>query len=209
VAADLTALKPRPTRVSFTYAIGVPAALILVIGLGWEVLGRHVGSSRTPGALLARVAGGNPVGSSNVTPVEQPIIAVLPFKNLSVEPDSDYFVDGLTDEIIRNLAVIQGLRVRSQTSSFYFKDKPRNLRDVGEQLGANLVVEGSVLRSGNTLRINAQLIQVAGDIPLWSERFDRELKDVFVVQDEIAGDRQQASTDVGPGTATADTNLEA
>ena len=134
---------------SFTYAIGVAAAIVLVMGLGWEVIGRQVGSSRTPGALLARVAGRNPVGASNVTPVEQPIIAVLPFKNLSVEPESDYFVDGLTDEIIRNLAVIQGLQVRSRTSSFAFKDKPRNLRDVGEQLGANLIVEGSVLRSGS------------------------------------------------------------
>jgi len=76
--------------------------------------------------------------------------------------------------------------VRSRTSSFAFKDKPRNLRDVGAQLGANLVVEGSVMRSGNTLRINAQLIQVAGDVPLWSERFDRELKDVFAIQDEIS-----------------------
>ena len=209
-AADLTALKPRPTLVSFTYAMGAAAALILVMGFGWEVLGRQVGSSRTPSALLARVAGGNPVGASNVTPLEQPIIAVLPFKNLSVEPESDYFVDGLTDEIIRNLAVIQGLRVRSQTSSFYFKDKPRNLRDVGEQLGANLVVEGSVLRSGNTLRINAQLIQVAGDIPLWSERFDRELKDVFVVQDEISrAIVNKLRLTLGRGQRRYDTNVEA
>jgi TolB-like protein/Tfp pilus assembly protein PilF/tRNA A-37 threonylcarbamoyl transferase component Bud32 len=210
VAADLMALKPRPTLVSFTYAMGVAAALILVIGLGWEVLGRHVGSSRTPGALLARVAGGNPVGASNVTPVEQPIIAVLPFKNLSVEPGSEYFVDGLTDEIIRILAVIQGLQVRSQTSSFTFKDKPRNLRDVGEQLGANLVVEGSVLRSGNTLRINAQLIQVAGDRPLWSARFDRELKDVFVVQDEISrAIVNELRLTLGRGQRRYDTNVEA
>ena len=76
--------------------------------------------------------------------------------------------------------------MRSRTSSFSFRDKPRNLREVGEQLGANLVVEGSVLRSGNRLRINAQIVQVAGDVPLWSERFDRELKDVFAIQDEIS-----------------------
>ena len=101
----------------------------------------------------------------NVSPAERPVIAVLPLKNLSAEPDSDYFVDGLTDEIIRNLAVIKGLEVRSRTSSFAFKDKPRNLRDVGEQLGVNLVVEGSIMRSGSKLRINAQLVQVAGDVP--------------------------------------------
>ena len=74
-------------------------------------------------------------------------------------------MDGLTDELIRNLAVIDGLQVRSSTSSFIFKDRPRNLRDVAEQLGVNLVVEGSVLRSGNNLRVNAQLIQVAGTPP--------------------------------------------
>ena len=210
LAADLTALKPRPTFVSSTYAMGVAAALILVMALGWELLGRQVGSSRTPVALLARIGGWNAVGASNLSPVGQPVIAVLPFKNLSVEPESEYFVDGLTDEIIRNLAVIQGLRVRSRTSSFTFKDKPRNLRDVGEQLGANLVVEGSVLRSGNTLRINAQLIQVAGDIPLWSERFDRELKDVFVVQDEISrAIVNKLRLTLGRGQRRYDTNLDA
>jgi TolB-like protein len=211
LAADLTALKPRPTLVSLTYAMGVAAALVLVVGLGWEVLGRQVGSSRTPGALLARVAGRNSVGASNVTPIEQePIIAVLPFKNLGVEPESEYFVDGLTDEIIRNLAVIQGLQVRSQTSSFTFKDKPRNLRDVGDQLGANLVVEGSVLRSGSKVRIDAQLIQVAGDTPLWSDRFDRELKDVFDIQDEISrAIVNKLRLTLGRGQRRYDTNVEA
>src|SRR5713101_495302 len=113
-------------------------------------------------------------------------IAVLPFKNLSSEPDSDYFSDGLTDEVIRNLSIIDGLQVRSRTSSFAFKDKPRNIHEVGTQLGVDLVLEGSVLRSGDKLRINAQLVQVSRDVPLWSERFDRELKDVFAIQDEIS-----------------------
>src|SRR4029450_11400655 len=84
------------------------------------------------------------------------------------------------------LAVIQGLQVRSRTSSFAFKDKPRNLPEVGEQLGANLIVEGSGPRAGNRLRVNVQLVQVAGDVPLWAQRFDRELEDVFAIQDEIS-----------------------
>jgi TolB-like protein/DNA-binding winged helix-turn-helix (wHTH) protein/Tfp pilus assembly protein PilF len=113
-------------------------------------------------------------------------IAVLPFKNLSSEPNSDYFSDGLTDEIISNLSVIDGLEVKSQTSSFFFKDKPRNIREVGAQLGATLVLEGSVLRSGDKLRINARLVRVSDDHPLWSNSFDRELKDVFAIQDEIS-----------------------
>ncbi len=112
-------------------------------------------------------------------------------------------MDGLTDELIRNLAVIEGLAVRSQTSSFFFKDKPRNLREVGKQLGANLVVEGSVLRSGNQLRINAQLVPVAQDVPLWSGRFNRELKDIFAIQDEISrAIVNKLRLDVGPGPAT-------
>ena len=149
LGADLAALKPRPRIVRLAYAAGMAAASILVAGAGWEVAGRQVGSSRTPSALLAGFAGLHSVGAANVSPVERPVIAVLPLKNLSAESDSDYLVEGLTDEIIRNLAVIKGLEVRSRTSSFAFKDKPRNLRDVGEQLGVNLVVEGSIMRSGN------------------------------------------------------------
>lgn len=120
---------------------------------------------------------------------EPPTIAVLPFTNLSADPESELFVDGLTDEIIQNLAVIQGLEVRSRTSSFAFKDKPRNLRAVGEQLGATLVVEGSVVGSGTKKHINAQLVEVAGDVPLWAGQFDRDIQssaDLFVVLDEIS-----------------------
>ena len=118
--------------------------------------------------------------------VTAPVIAVLPFQNLATQPDTDYFSDGLTDEIIRNLSTIEGLQVRSRTSSFAFKDKPRNIREVGAQLNANLVLEGSVLRVGDTLRINAQLVRVPDDTPVWSGRYDREMKDVFAIQDEIS-----------------------
>ena len=185
LGADLAALRPRPRIGRLAYAVGA-AASILAVGVGWEVAGRQAGSSRTPGALLASFAGLNPVSAVTVNPAERPSIAVLPLRNLSAEPGSDYFTDGLTDEIIRNLAVIKGMDVRSRTSSFAFKDKPRNLRDIGAQLGVNLVVEGSIMRSGSRLRINAQLVQVAGDVTLWTERFDRDLEDVFAIQDEIS-----------------------
>lgn len=209
LGADLAALKPRPRIVRLAYAAGMAAASILVVGAGWEVVSRQVGSSRTPSALLAGFAGLHSVGAANVSPAERPVIAVLPLKNLGAESDSDYLVEGLTDEIIRNLAVIKGLEVRSRTSSFAFKDKPRNLRDVGEQLGVNLIVEGSIMRSGSRLRINAQLVQVAGDVPLWAERFDREIKDVFAIQDEIS--RAIVNTlrlTPGSGQRRYNTNLE-
>src|SRR5262249_18815356 len=139
-----------------------------------------------------------------------PSIAVLPFKNLSSEPASDYFSDGLTDEIIRNLSIIDGLQVRSRTSSFAFKDKPRNIHEVGVELGVNLVLEGSVLRSGDKLRINAQLVRVSDDVPLWSQRFDREVKDVFAIQDEISrGIVNNLRLKLGRGQRRYETSVEA
>jgi len=137
-------------------------------------------------------------------------IAVLPFKNLSSEPNSDYFSDGLTDEIISNLSAIDGLQVRSRTSSFFFKDKPRSIREVGAQLGVALVLEGSVVRSGDKLRINAQLIRVSDDSPLWSNQFDREVKDVFAIQDEISRSIvNQLRLKFGRGQRRYSTNIEA
>lgn len=143
-------------------------------------------------------------------PAQRPTIAVLPFRNLSAEAGSDYFVDGLTDEIISNLSVIDGLDVRSQTSSFALKGKERNLADVAGQLHANLVVEGSVLRSGDHLRVNAQLVRTSDDVPLWSGRYDRELKDVFAIQDEISRSIvNELRLKLGRGQRRYNTNLDA
>jgi TolB-like protein/DNA-binding winged helix-turn-helix (wHTH) protein len=115
-----------------------------------------------------------------------PAIVVLPFKDLAPKPGNDYFADALTDEVIRNLSVIEGLQVRSRTSSFVFKDTPRDVRSIGEQLNVNFVLEGSVLREANRLRINVQLVRVADDTSVWSGRYDRDLKDIFDIQDEIS-----------------------
>jgi len=137
-------------------------------------------------------------------------IAVLPFKNLSPEPDSDYFTDGLTDEIISDLSIINGLEVKSRTSAFLFKDKQRNIREIGNELGAKLVLEGSVLRSSDKLRINARLVRVSDDVPLWSNSFDRELKDLFAIQDEISRSIvNQLRLKLGQGQRRYNTNLEA
>lgn len=113
-------------------------------------------------------------------------IAVLPLTNLRQDSANDYFADGLTNEIIRNLSIIDGLAVRSQTSSFAFRGKPRNIREAGSQLGANYILEGSVRRAGQHLRINAQFVRVRDDFPVWSGRYDRGFSDIFAIQDEIS-----------------------
>jgi TolB-like protein/Flp pilus assembly protein TadD len=113
-------------------------------------------------------------------------IAVLPLHNVSPDPANDYFADGLTGEIIHNLSIIEGLAVRSQTSSFAFKGKPQNVREAGKEMGAEYILEGTVLRAGQHLRITAQLVRVRDDFPMWSGRYDRELTDIFAIQDEIS-----------------------
>ena len=137
-------------------------------------------------------------------------IAVLPLINLDRNPDHDYFADGLTSEIIRDLSIIEGLAVRSQTSSFAFKGRPQNVHEVGRQLDAEYVLEGSVLLAGRQLRINAQLVRVRDDFPLWSGKYDRELTDVFAVQDEISrGIVNGLRLKLGRGRRRYETNAEA
>jgi TolB-like protein len=113
-------------------------------------------------------------------------IAVLPFVNLSPDPDDAYFADGLTEEILNSLARVTSLRVSGRTSSFYFKDRSEDLRTIGARLGVDHVLEGSVRRSGDRLRIAVQLVEVEDGFHLWSEAYDRELDDIFVIQDDIA-----------------------
>ena len=112
--------------------------------------------------------------------------AVLPFTDLSQERDQEYFSDGLTDELITALSRINGLKVAARTSSFQFKDTKADVREVGRKLGVATVVEGSVRKSGNRLRVSAQLVSAKDGYELWSESYDRELADVFAVQEEIA-----------------------
>ena len=118
--------------------------------------------------------------------IKRESIVVLPFTNMSSDPDNEFFADGMTEEIINALAQIEDLRVVARSSAFSFKGKNVDLRTVGERLNVTSVLEGSVRKSGNRLRIVAQLINVADGYHLWSERYDRELQDVFEVQDDIA-----------------------
>ncbi len=113
-------------------------------------------------------------------------IAVLPFVNMSADPENEYFADGLSEEILNQLAQVSGLRVIGRTSSFAFKGQNRDLREIGETLGAATVLEGSVRRQGDKVRVTAQLIASDDGAHLWSENFDRQMVDVFAIQDEIA-----------------------
>ncbi|MDX1643520.1 MAG: protein kinase [Thermoanaerobaculia bacterium] len=114
-----------------------------------------------------------------------PSIAVLPFADMSPDKDQDYFCEGIAEELINGLGAIQGLRVASRTSSFQYKGEALDVREIGKNLGVKTILEGSVRKAGNFLRITAQLVNVADGYRLWSERFDREMKDVFAIQDEI------------------------
>jgi serine/threonine-protein kinase len=113
-------------------------------------------------------------------------VAVLPFANMSADQEQEYFCDGMAEDLINALAHVEDLQVAARTSAFAFKGQNRDVREIGRLLDVGSVLEGSVRRSGNRLRITAQLIRVADGMHLWSERFDRQLDDVFAVQDEIS-----------------------
>jgi adenylate cyclase len=119
---------------------------------------------------------------------KQPIntVAVLPFSNLSSDPDNEYFVDGITEEILNALTSVEGLRVTSRTSSFAFKGRNDDVRVIAAKLNVEKIVEGSVRKAGNRVRIAAQLINAADGFHIWSETYDRDLTDIFKVQDEIS-----------------------
>src|SRR5688572_22159765 len=113
-------------------------------------------------------------------------VAVLPFANMSADPENEYFTDGMADEIINALSKIQSLRVASRTSSFAFKGKNEDIGEIGRKLKVSTVLEGSMRKMGNKLRITAQLVNTADGYHLWSERYDREMEDVFAIQDDIS-----------------------
>jgi TolB-like protein len=118
--------------------------------------------------------------------VSERSIAVLAFVNMSNDPENEFFSDGIAEEIINALSKVKALRVASRTSSFSFKGKSEDIVEVGCKLKVHTVLEGSVRKAGNRLRVTAQLINVADGYHLWSERYDRQLEDVFAIQDEIA-----------------------
>lgn len=146
-------------------------------------------NSRPGSALEARqhlIEGEKFPGRSSSTAGDRPSIAVLPFVNLSAEQDQDYFCDGITEDIINDLNHVPGLRVVARTSAFAFKNHTGDISEIGRRLRVRYVLEGSVRKAGNRVRITAQLIEVASGFHFWSDRYDRELSDIFAIQDDIA-----------------------
>lgn len=145
--------------------------------------------------LEGKTAGPTVARQSVATTAPEKSIAVLPFENLSEEQANEYFATGVQDEILTRLAAVRNLKVISRTSTAKYKSKPDNLKKIGQELGVSTILEGSVQKSGDKVRINVQLISAASDSHLWAETFDRKLTDIFSVESEVAkaiADRLQA-----------------
>jgi adenylate cyclase len=127
------------------------------------------------------------VAAENAAAPEKPSIAVLPFQNMSGDAEQDYFADGISEDIITALSKLSQLFVIARNSSFTFKGRNVHVREIGKTLGVRYVLEGSVRKAGNRVRITAQLIDATNDGHLWAERFDRDLTDIFAVQDDVTG----------------------
>ncbi len=128
----------------------------------------------------------HPARPSMTSNISEKSIAVLPFENRSRDPDNAYFADGIQDEILTRLAKIADLKVISRTSTQHYKSAPENLSEIARQLGVAHIVEGSVQKSGDSVRVNVQLIKAANDSHLWADTFDRKLTDIFSVESEVA-----------------------
>src|SRR5688500_10552917 len=172
-APPLSALRPPPLR----RRVFIPIALAAVLAVGYAAFQLTDG-----GASRAEGRSGNAAASSTGPAT----IAVLPFANLSAGEENEFFADGMTEELINSLSGIEGLRVAARSSVFALKGSKLDVRTVGDTLGVDAVLEGSVRRSGTKLRVTAQLVNTDDGYQMWADDFDREMSDVFKVQDEIA-----------------------
>ncbi|MGH8035926.1 MAG: hypothetical protein ACREO9_11915, partial [Lysobacterales bacterium] len=165
----------------------------LVIALGyfaWDKFGAsHRGAESAPTAesVAGRSAAEAPAtGTAAQTTIHEKSIAVLPFVNMSSDPEQEYFSDGITEEILNRLASVSGLQVAARTSAFSFKGHNRDVREIAQLLGVSNILEGSVRKADDQVRITAQLIRASDGFHLWSESYDRKLENIFAIQDDIA-----------------------
>jgi TolB-like protein/tetratricopeptide (TPR) repeat protein len=150
--------------------------VVTVQGRGYRLTGLNFSHSATDSS---------PDSSSGPRPSDKPSIAVLPFRNISGDPEQEYFADGMVEEIITGLSRIKWLSVISRGSTYIYKNKPAVMKEVANRFGVRYVLEGGVRKSGDRVRINAKLIHAETDVHLWAEQYDRKLTDVFALQDEI------------------------
>ncbi len=171
------------------------AALLVVLGVGLSagwLLKPGAPGPVEPAAVIEPDLVTVPAGTDeerqpeSMPAAERESIAVLPFVNMSPDPENAYFADGISEELLNILAGIEGLKVASRTSAFSFKGSNTPIPEIARQLGVRHILEGSVRKQGNQVRITAQLIEAGDDAHLWSDRYDRELDDIFQVQEEIA-----------------------
>src|SRR5438552_1688053 len=174
--------EPAKTSVSVrlfpsSHLVWVGAIVLAVVGSGWWLVQQ---SLRTKNTLTPRQS----EAATNL--VSQKSIAVLPFENLSRDPDNAYFADGIQDEILARLSKIADMKVISRTSTQKYKSAPNNLREIAKQLGVANILEGSVQKAADHVRVNVQLINALNDAHLWSDIYDRKLTDIFAVESDIA-----------------------
>ena len=156
------------------------------VSAGFEDLGTQTLKNITEPVRIYRITGKpSPSVALPKAATDKPAIAVLPFANMSGDPEQEYFVDGLTEDIITALSRISALWVIARTSTFTYKGKPTDVKRVAKELGVRYVMEGSVRHAGDRLRVTAQLIDASTGRHLWAERYDRSLADIFAIQDEI------------------------
>ena len=192
VTAHLTE-QPKPIG-THTTTVGPSLATIVMQCLGKDPLERPESASAVVEALESAAGGGFPSAPvaapspmhASPPPAPAATIAVLPFANMSGDPDNEYFSDGLTDDIIMALTQVRGLKVAARASAFSFKGKNAELAAIGAALGVRTVLQGSVRRAGNRVRVTTQLMSAGDGYQLWSVRYDRDLDDIFAIQDEIA-----------------------
>jgi len=163
--------------------------------LEFKFLGEHEVKNIKEPVRVYKVLMGNespkPLVKESLELPEKPSIAVLPFNNMSGDPSQEYFSDGLTEQIISGLCKIPKLFVIARNSSFAYKDKSISIKQISQELGVKYILEGSVQRAGDRVRITAQLIDATTDYHMWAESYDRDLSDIFALQDDI-GARQES-----------------
>ncbi len=165
-------------------ALGFPVAMVLA--WAFDITPQGVKRTEDLPPEHEQRPGAAPFIQTTPAPIPEKSIAVLPFENLSDDQQNEYFADGIQDDVLANLAKIADLKVISRTSVRQYRTGTRNLREIGQALGVAHILEGTVRRAGNRVRVNVQLINARSDTHIWADTFDRELTDLFALQSELA-----------------------